>query len=54
MYIQRIKLKHMKKLIVLVVLVSIVLTSCSSSRNGYGCKGRSKWITGHRPDGYGY
>ena len=39
----------MKKIIVLLVLVSVVFSSC---RTGYGCKGRSKYITGHRPNGY--
>jgi len=37
------------KVVVLVVLVSIVFSSC---RTGYGCHGRSKYITGHRPNGY--
>jgi len=38
------------KAIALVVLVALAVSSCSPS--GYGCKGRSKYITGHRPNGY--
>ena len=25
------------------VLLTIIFTSCSSSRNGYGCRGRESW-----------
>lgn len=37
----------MKKLIVLLVLASVVFSSC---RTGYGCKGRSKTKTGFREE----
>jgi hypothetical protein len=33
----------MKKLIVLLVLAVTVLTSCSSGRKGYGCRGNMSW-----------
>lgn len=41
----------MKKLIVIlsVIMVVMLITSC---RSGYGCKGRSKQITGHKSNGY--
>jgi hypothetical protein len=41
----------MKKVIVLVLIIGFAL-SITSCRTGYGCKGRSKYITGHKPNGY--
>jgi len=32
----------MKKILVLAVIASVVLTSCST-RGGYGCHGRESW-----------
>ena len=33
----------MKKILVLLIITSLVITSCQ--RNGYGCHGRGKYIT---------
>jgi hypothetical protein len=45
-------MKNLQKLIIITLFaMSFAFTSCSSS--GYGCRGKSKWITGYRPDGYG-
>lgn len=37
-----------KQLIIFIVMISIIFTSCSGTRNGYGCHGRSKYITGYK------
>ncbi len=40
-------------LLMLLALAFILIASMSSCKTtGYGCKGKSKWITGHRPNGY--
>lgn len=36
----------------IVVMITIIFSSC---RTGYGCKGRSKYITGYKSSmGFGY
>jgi hypothetical protein len=33
---------------ILLILWLLTATSCTSSRNGYGCKGNSRYITGYK------
>ena len=42
----------MKKVLLFAVLITLFLTSCRGTRDGYGCHGRSKYITGHRDNGF--
>ncbi len=43
----------MERLLLFVLaLFTAVLFLSSCKPTGYGCKGRSKYITGHRPNGY--
>ena len=34
----------MKKIIVLIAIVSLIVMSMSSCRTGYGCRGRESWV----------
>lgn len=34
------------------MLIVLAVSFSSCSHNGYGCKGKSKYITGYRPNGY--
>ncbi len=42
------------KVVLVIATAAFIISMSSCSPSGYGCKGRSKYITGHRPNGYGY
>lgn len=44
-------MKKLIKLSFVCLIIAMVASSCASS--GYGCTGRSKWITGYNPNANG-